>query len=80
MNHRFKAGALVALLVVALLAICFGSMTVNAQVLYGSITGTVSDRTGAVIPGGTVTITDQGTKAVRSATVNGQGTYLFLDV
>ena len=33
----------------------------NAQILYGSITGTVSDKTGAVIPGVTVTITNQGT-------------------
>jgi hypothetical protein len=81
MNHRFKAGTFGALLVaVALLAVCFGSMTVNAQILYGSITGTVSDRTGAVIPGGTVTITNQGTNAVRSTTINGQGTYLLLDV
>jgi hypothetical protein len=55
-------------------------MTVNAQVLYGSITGTVSDTAGAVIPGVAVTITDQGTKAVRSTTANGQGTYLFIDV
>jgi hypothetical protein len=81
MNHRFKAGAFGALLVaVALLAVCFGSSTANAQILYGSITGTVSDKAGAVVPGVPVTITDQGTKAVRSAIANAQGTYLFLDV
>jgi len=81
MNHRFKAGAIGALLVaVALLTICFGSGTANAQILYGSITGTVSDLTGAVIPGVTVTLTNQGTGALRNTTANGGGTYLLLDV
>src|ERR1035437_1925554 len=80
MNHRFNAVAIRTLLTVALLAICCGSMTVNAQVLYGSLTGTVSDKTGAVVPGVPVTITNQGTKAVRSTTANEQGTYMFLDV
>src|ERR1035437_7727131 len=46
MNHRFKAGAIGTLLVVALLAICFGSMTVKAQVLYGTLVGNVTDATG----------------------------------
>ena len=30
----------------------------NAQVLYGSVVGTVADQTGAVVPGATVTITN----------------------
>ncbi len=80
MNHRFKAGAFGVLLLVALLAICLGSMTANAQILYGSITGTVTDTVGAVIPGSAITLTNQGTGAVRSATANGSGTYLLLDV
>ena len=80
MNHRFKASTFVALLVVALLAICFVSSTANAQILYGSITGSVSDMTGAVIPGVAVTLTDQGTGAVRSTTANSSGTYWILDV
>jgi hypothetical protein len=81
MNHRFKLSAIGALLVaVALFTICFGSMTGNAQVLYGSITGTVSDKTGAVIPGVSVTITNQGTSATRSTTTNESGNYLILDV
>jgi hypothetical protein len=81
MNYRFKAGAIGALLMaVALLTVCFGSMPVNAQILYGSITGTVSDTAGAVIPGANITLTNQGTGAVRSSTANGSGTYLILDV
>jgi hypothetical protein len=80
MNHRLKAGAFGVLLVVALLAICFVSSTANAQILYGSITGTVADKTGAVIPGVAVTLTNQGTGAVRSTTADTSGTYLILDV
>jgi len=81
MKHRFTAGTIsVLLMAVALLAICFVSSTANAQILYGSITGTVSDKTGAVVPGVAVTITDQGTGAVRNTSANGQGTYLLLDV
>ncbi|MFY9852324.1 MAG: TonB-dependent receptor [Terracidiphilus sp.] len=80
MNRRFNAVAIRTLLIGALLAMCFGSMTVNAQVLYGSITGAVTDTTGAVIPGAAVTLTNQGTGAVRSTTASGGGTYLLLDV
>jgi hypothetical protein len=81
MKRRFNAGAIGALLMaVMLLTICFVSSTANAQILYGSVTGTVSDMTGAVIPGVAVTLTDQGTGAVRSTTVSGGGSYLLLDV
>src|ERR1039458_3409438 len=80
MNHRFNAVAIRTLLAFALLTICFGSMTVNAQILYGSITGAVSDMTGAVIPGVAVTLTDQGTGAVRSTTADNSGNYLILNV
>jgi hypothetical protein len=81
MNHRFKTSAIGALLMaVALLTICFVSSTANAQILYGSITGTVSDKTGAVIPGATVTLTNQGTGAFRSTIADSSGIYSILDV
>ena len=38
--------------------------TTIAQTFYGSIVGTVSDATGAVIPGSTVTLTNLGTISV----------------
>ena len=54
-NCRVNAGAIRTLLgTIALLTLFFVNSTANAQVLYGSITGTVADRTGAVIPGVTV--------------------------
>jgi len=80
MKRRFNAVAIGTLLAVALLMICIVSSTANAQILYGSITGTVSDKTGAVVPGVTVTLTNQGTGAVRSSTADSSGTYLVLDV
>lgn len=43
----------------------------------GVITGTVTDPSGAVIPGATVTIVNQGTAVQRTDTTNAQGVYRF---
>ncbi|MGA7242940.1 MAG: carboxypeptidase-like regulatory domain-containing protein, partial [Terracidiphilus sp.] len=51
-----------------------------AQVLYGSITGTVTDTSGAVVPNVPVTITNESTGEVRTTTANGEGNYTMLDV
>lgn len=79
-NLRFNEETFKTLLVMALLAICFGSMTTNAQILYGSITGPVSSTTGAMILGVAVILTILGTGAVRSTTANSPVTYLILAV
>jgi Carboxypeptidase regulatory-like domain len=42
-----------------------------------SLSGTVADPTGAVIPGATVTLRSNATQAVRTATSGSQGTYQF---
>jgi hypothetical protein len=52
----------------------------TAHFLYGSLTGTVQDKTGAIVPGASVTLTNQGTGDVRTTLANGAGTYSFLDV
>jgi hypothetical protein len=81
MNHQFNAGAAKTLLmVITLAASLFASGSASAQVLYGSITGAVTDKTGAVVPGVTITITNQGTGESRNATANGTGDFTFLDV
>jgi Carboxypeptidase regulatory-like domain len=54
--------------------------TAPAQALYGSITGTVTDQSGAVVPNVTVLITNQSTGAVRSVTSDAQGNYALRDV
>jgi len=66
------------LVVVALVFLAMPSL--YAQVLYGSLTGTVQDKTGAIIPGTPVEITNQGTGEIREGKANGAGTYSFLDV
>jgi hypothetical protein len=52
----------------------------SAQVLYGSLVGTVQDKTGAVIPGASVTVTNQGTGEVRTVTAGSLGDFSVLDV
>jgi hypothetical protein len=41
-----------------LLAFMLGSNSAKAQVLYGSITGTVTDQSGAVVPNAIITLTN----------------------
>jgi hypothetical protein len=65
---------------VALLTAIVCGTAAHAQVLYGSVTGTVTDKTGAVIPNVAVTITNQQTGEVRAAKANGTGSYTLLDV
>ena len=42
----------------------------SAQSVYGSIFGTVTDKTGAAIPGATVTVTDEAKNTAVSVTSN----------
>ena len=46
----------------------------------GTIIGTVTDSSGALIPESTVTVTDQATKSVRTAISNKQGQYIIPDL
>ena len=58
---------------VAILALC--ATAVFAQTNRGSLSGTVSDQTQAVMPGVTVTITNLGTNEVRKVTTSANGSY-----
>jgi len=48
----------------------------SAQALYGTLNGTVTDKTGAVVPNVGITVTSQDTGAVRTTTTGAQGDYL----
>lgn len=61
-----------ALTLIALLAILGRT---HAQVLYGTLAGTVTDSTGAVIPNANVKALNNGTGTVLSAVTSGDGTY-----
>jgi hypothetical protein len=65
---------------IAFAVMLLAGSSASAQVLYGSITGTVTDRSGAVIPNAAVTITNQGTGEVRTEKASADGLYNFLDV
>src|SRR5436309_5485232 len=69
--------ASVTLTTLVLLALCAPSSPLNAQVLYGSLVGNVTDESGAAIPGATVTITQRDTGASRDAVTDGTGAYRF---
>jgi hypothetical protein len=58
------------------------SIAVSAQTITASITGTVSDPTGAVVPSAKITATNAGTNLSYAATTNQSGVYnlLFLPV
>ena len=52
----------------------------SAQVVYASIHGTVTDSTGAVVPGATVTALDTSTGISTSFTTNHNGYYVFAEL
>ena len=57
-------------------ALLFASPALNAQLsTRATITGTVTDATGAVMPGAKVTITDDATKVATQAETNKEGAY-----
>lgn len=51
-----------------------------AQTLYGGLTGVVTDATGSVVPGATVSAENPATGLKRSATTDASGNYQFTDL
>ena len=56
-------------------ALCFSGQ-VKAQAVYGSINGTVTDNTGAVVPNATITVTDVSKGTAIAVKSNASGEYL----
>jgi outer membrane receptor protein involved in Fe transport len=52
----------------------------SAQVLYGTLTGNVTDATGAVAQGAKVQVVNVGTNVTKNATTDERGAYLFGDL
>ena len=69
--------AALALLAFALFSGWGGPGRLYAQAVKGTLLGTVTDTTGAVVPGATVTITEINTNLSRSMTTNESGNYVF---
>ncbi|HUK17137.1 MAG TPA: carboxypeptidase regulatory-like domain-containing protein, partial [Bryobacteraceae bacterium] len=60
--------------------ILLGVATLIAQTNRGSISGTVVDQTGAIVPGASVTIVSEGTNQTRKITGAQNGTFLAADL
>src|ERR1035437_3893165 len=60
-----------------LLALACAFRTLDAQVLYGSLTGNVTDPSSAAVPGAKVTALNTDTGISREATTDERGSYLF---
>ena len=64
-----------------LLALCLGMQFVWAQsTSSGVVAGTVTDPSGAVVNGATITLTDVATGTARTSNTNNAGHYVFVDV
>src|ERR1700704_5544689 len=60
--------------VVALVLMCC-SFGIQAQTIFGRISGTVEDKQGAVVPNASITVTDTATNLLRTTTTNESGFY-----
>jgi Carboxypeptidase regulatory-like domain len=72
MQHQIHRSVFLGILI-ALLG--FVPLTSRAQAVYGSLYGTVTDNTGAVVPNANVTVTDEGKGTVVTTQSNGSGDY-----
>src|SRR5438128_8610474 len=63
------------------ISVAFGfacvALTLHAQVDTGTVLGTVTDASGAVVPGAKVTIQNEGTSFTQSTSTSSSGTYVF---
>jgi hypothetical protein len=60
---------------IGLAAVTFAPQAAVAQADLGSVSGTITDASGAVIPKAAITLTNIGTGAVRTSTTNSKGEY-----
>jgi Carboxypeptidase regulatory-like domain/TonB dependent receptor len=77
---RFASGWFLLAFLVICLPIIFGGAPLRAQVDTGSITGTVTDASGAVVNGAKVTLTNEGTAVSLTTTTGQDGGYKFSPV
>ncbi len=63
-----------------LLVLCFTSLFLFGQAETGQLTGTVTDSSGAVVPGAAITVKSVGNGSVRTATSNQSGYYTLTNL
>src|ERR1043166_582040 len=77
MKKAVASWMLFAFLAMTVVVLVFSSQPLQAQVDTGSITGTVTDASSAVIGNAKVTLTNEGTSAALSTTADSGGVYTF---
>ncbi len=75
MNQRSEKVLGLALLAALVACVCGWTRTAQAQAIYGTIYGTVTDTTGAAIPNATITVTDESKGTSVQVTSNQSGGY-----
>ena len=80
--RRYQLRSLVVILILCSTVLWLGSApsALAQSTSTGTIVGTVTDQSGAVVNGASVTLTDVATKTVRTSTTNDAGRYIFVDV
>ncbi|WP_213806286.1 carboxypeptidase regulatory-like domain-containing protein [Granulicella sp. dw_53] len=78
MFHKISKAIPFSFVLILLLSVCNRSL--YAQSSFGQIAGSVTDVSGSVIPGATVTIINVGTQATRTATTDERGAYIFTNL
>src|SRR5437868_10554669 len=76
--RRFLPGF--ASLIVLLLLLIGRPHGVSAQVLYGTLTGSITDSSGAVVPNIPVTVTNEATAETRTTNTDSSGNYRFVNM
>ena len=77
---RFRRDFIGAWLGAALLLSVFAPATLRGQTGYGTILGRVTDNSGAVVPGASVTLRHEGTNITNVTEANGAGEYVFANL
>ena len=75
--NRHVVGALTLAFLLGLIVFLFAPQTLMGQVDTGSLTGTVTDSTGARLPHATITLTNIKTGGVTAVSTTSTGTYVF---
>ena len=76
-QNQTPRGVAITALVAALL---LGVSTLNAQTTFDSVVGSVKDSSGAVVPGTTITATNEATSVSREVVTNGAGDFTLAEL
>lgn len=81
-KRRLRRGMSGVAAVLALLAVVgwTGGVPARAQTSYGSVVGTVTDSTGAIVPGAKVVLKNTATNAMQTAMTSSAGNYSFVNL